>query len=879
MGIGPYTSILKDAAARTDGFASVLAWLGGDRRIDGQLVSTDDDNRGTSAVQDVVDRLHDVVDVRDHVRTGDANWGVSLQRAADYAAANSKRYVYINGTNTLTRRGAVGGQAGYEYAILLTSTHNGLRFIGDGAGKSIINFPSSTANSPTTYCAAFFLNGCSDIKFDGIDGRGDSSDNDLATNMYYFITVGTSGCQRLGVTEDCVIRNCGPLQYFGPASGTTPSRFLNFKALVLNAPNALVPCTTSRVLPRFFNDSVVSTRSHAIYQFGRWSQLYVEGGYFENITLHCLKWKGNSAEFDYKRQLVFANNTIDRCDGGMLEVGSLSEASHCVVTCTGNVCVNAKLGVTCYAGTLGTITGNVLVWDWRANQSALGAALAAVAIHVNYTGMTTSNGDIADTWGWNIAGNVIANDANFVGVLEFNANPSIGDTVVVGPAGGTTTYTWVATGTVSTTAAQVVIGTTKAASAIALCDKIRGKGAYTGNHVYAINAALFQPKRCFSTTTLAATPQVVIDGMITFTLSVTGSAITVQQAPTDYVDILEAGVSMNGVILPSLVVGNLVHQAKVAYYDTMCDGVAVMNNLVSGAHSSVAGPRSVHSLCSVRGRHEGNQYVMTGNTTDTNNGRRLEIDSGFDLSRNNDGFGSLGGSFTAKEYGLGGNALITAADGKAKMLMWYGQDSLFSAAQRWPANELYRWNDGDTVNLNDVLGGNSYTFTYKNAAPGALEFSTKAELITLIGASTGGNFSAAAVTDWRDIASTLIYDYILIKFEGATRVNGNSAVITVTTRSRLCGQLPGQLQRSGTGTNLRKVQTATMIGGAATAIKHVFFTPAAALFNAPQVTPANAAAVSLGQLYFAKAETSRGIAYVGTSASAAGGTEQWWMAA
>lgn len=764
------------------------------------------------------------------------------------------------------------GTSGFPYAILLNSTKKVRLW---GVPGSILTYPSSNLVHPGTFCNAFLLDSLTNVIFEGIELVGDV-DSDLVTNIGYGVQTTSTAVSQV-VIRNCRFTNVGPVQ----ATSNAGSFYYVFEHnWVFEAPNAVVTGFRGKIENNYFIYATVTpASSHSVYLYGAWDQATINGNHFINVASYCMKLKGNSGVFERKIGFVVSHN-YNNVSQGFCEIGSESEVSHMYVSTTGNVVVNSQAGIKVFAGYGASVTGNTVATDWQAS-----ATLNCIGILVQSSGIATTAGDCAHSHTTDVGNNTVIADANFVGILQFSGQPSVGDQVVVAAV----TYTFVAGA--PTTTSEVQIGASAAVTAVNLCDKIQGRNTYA--NLFAMNDILWEPKRAFCSATNQTPTQVVINGMTTFTLSTTSLNIAIVQAPTDYAQQMQFGIRALHCIGGINIHDNHLFECRQAIFVGSCVAPIIRQNTAYGCKTTSANPQVFQGLGNAFPIWENNSFRISPDSVEASPGRRFEIDDGFPVIRGNYGMDALSSGFMCRELGGAGGLISAQSDGKAQAVMYYGYEFL-GASVAFPQNELVRWNDGDTVVLNDNAG-HVYTFTFKRTAPnaGALEFNTRVTddgtHVSLIGLiNTTAEFIATSPIRWNGTLNANEYSYVMIKRTTAGTA-GNGATITVTSRSQLTGLLLGNTQRTGTGTSLRKVRTVNFLGGAATAgTQTVIWSPLAGQVLAPQIIGANqgwatlelSTAGGVTGKYFSSATSGAaaqvaGVGWVLTHPTAAG-TELFW---
>ena len=744
------------------------------------------------------------------IGNGVADDSVAIQAAITAASLTTGSTVYFpTGTYRVTKQGAI--TAGVEYALLLSSPVK-IQLVGEGAK---ITFVSSTLVANP--CHAIVVNNGGGVTVDGLEFQGTTTDNDLNTNLYCAMFT------RSAVTdiamENCITRYCAPLQ---ASSSNSAARWLFNRNKVFNAPNSLTTANSATISDNWFvNDAYVSTRSHAIYIYGGFSDFIISGNHFYQITGHGCKLKGNGGAFERKLQQVINNNNFNQVHTSAVELGSDSELTHALIVVNGNTMRNCKNGVQVFAAQEAVVANNTISYDWQAAETG-GSGVVIVGSGIG------SPGAIATIKGIQVSGNTIENNAQWISQLTFTGLPSVGQTIVVGAI----TYTFVAGAPAS--AIEVQIGATATLTAENFANQLRGRNT-TWN---TMNAILADPCDVVYD---SETALVVINGTATYTLTNGASNVTTTMAVTDYRGVLVSGVKVQFAVDPITVQGNYIKNAQDPIDISNSVRPRIINNTVEGWVGSTP---FTTGLANAFSEWSGNYFFSTPASTVSAVGI-LDVRDGFPTVRNNFGATTLNGSITTSFWPA---SVVTAGDGKARNVMWFGEDSVGGVSPYTVVQSLpLTWRDGDTVNVNDNVG-NSYTFTFKRTAPGANEFNSRASLVTLIDATA--EFEATTIGNQG-------YQYILVKF-ATVGTAGNAATLTVTTKAKTCGITLGTL----------------FAGGAATAIKTVIFSPLANDAAVPSITSANSAATALTGVYINPSDTKVGHAYVITH-SAAGGTEQF----
>jgi hypothetical protein len=217
------------------------------------------------------------------------------------------------------------------------------------------------------------------------------------------------------------------------------------------------------------------------------------------------------------------------------------------------------------------------------------------------------------------------------------------------------------------------------------------------------------------------------------------------------------------------------------------------------------------------------------------------------------------------EYMMGKAGRRTAsATGVAECWLFYGDATIGGVSPQITAHgALLAWRDGDTVALTDNTGATT-TFTFAwTITDAATQFNSKATLRALIDAMANFECDSGAAADEPD---GLAYGYLRVRYASAGAVT--TARLTVTTRSKTCGQVLGTETYSGGKT----ITASRFLGGGAAGEVTPIFTPLANEYTVPVAYGGSAAAVALAP-YVSTANIYNGIGFEITH-SAAAGTEK-----
>lgn len=808
--------------------------------------------------------------------------GLSSQSAIQNAINNNASVLWVQpGDYTFTRAGVTDVVLGAIPFCFLVNGGQRLSIRVTGGGRAIFRFPSSTEVSEPAAC--FHLLDSSRILFDdGIEFYGTANDYDYVTNKWPavyprgvcdFVTL------RGVESHDCTL--------VSGAFSATARGWLVEDCRVFDSPgNLLVPNESWVNRTLFDNAALRSESSHAIYPFGTFSNLTVTDCRARNINGEFLKWKGNATARNRKRKVVVTGNDLDNMTGG-IEFGSDTEEVHEQIVATGNHFRNCRAPFNVYAGRFGLIEQNTILYDYDNVHSG------CVGVNVVNAGIGSSG---ATARGMNlvIARNHIRQLAHFPSRLRIASVPAAGDTVVLGG----TTYTWVNGSPQS--AVQVQRDGTSLLDVLAkrLADALRGRRAAPA----ALCPVLASPDGVQVTNANDTTQYLWIDGPKTYSLSVTGTAVVIDAAPTDFRGKAQTGVQLARVE-DAILDANVVEDFETTYAVSDCTRVRATRNVSRGwTNSTGTTPWAWHSQGNTHCTYHGNEFEITPATDDTS-ARRFDINDGMALFGQNPGAEDMS-SVTQWRQELGGlSGRVVCGDGKAHNYLWFGNTVLggvdgYDTVQGLP----FRWSAGDTVVLDDGAG-HAYTYTYR-APWKALRFYLLNERVVndtgkiykmtaasgTSAASGGPTGTGTGITD-----GTCTWDYVStdttgVDFSGydslvalmdataeftaqgldtsfklgwikvvhaAGGTAGNSATLTVTTKSKTCGQI----FRTG------------FLGGSSAADRTVIWTRAAAKDRQVALSGANSAGNGLAPWIDHSSDVYPGAAYVVRHSTATAGAE------
>lgn len=703
----------------------------------------------------------------------------------------------------VTEAGSV--TAGVEYCLLANGKSR-LRIRGSANGTTL-RFQQSTTVADDTHCIV--LQDCDEVEIEDMRFEGLTSDDDSATALKAAIYV--YGTTTKVTVRNCVFTNCAP----ATTASTAGAQFSFVGCRVVNAANALTLGSAAFIRDSFFvNDTLGADRSHAIYQFGTFNDTVITGCYFENITDFALKWKGNNAELDRKRGLIFTNNHVVNANAAV-EVGSDSEVVHENIVVSNNTIRNSQIGVKGFALSRAVVADNVIVWDRENTRTG------CKAITVSNSGIG-SNGATAISRSLMIRGNVMENTANVIAQITVGS-ATAGDTFTL----GADTYTWVAGAPASATEVQASATATTAANNLYL--------ALKGSTSFATPAsALAQP----SDVQLDGTDIYINVPTTGVALSETGTSVTITSAFSDVRAAFDIGIELVSCPGTIEVCDNYIRDAEVAYSASRCVRPRLKNNKFHGSvNPTAATPYWVLSEGCVYAEYDGNTFETTPATQDSA-GRRAQLHDGWPLVGHNPGLDGWANTKVQEDL-LGRYGEIDEGTTASKhTFLYFGSTAVGGSMPESSQSKGLIWHTGDTVEIDDG-DGNVHTYTYRLTSPGAGEFNSKAGLIALIDAET--TFTATDYDAWFSA-------YIKITS------TGSAPTITVTTDAACNGITLGSDFLDGT----------------------VVWTPLAAAVRPCFVQPANTTAAATNPLAH-RADVIEGVAYKVTHTAAPGSKFKFWI--
>lgn len=206
---GPYTSFLADSSLLS---GTVLALVGGYAKADRRPVSdatyqvaAEEFNKSSQATSDIVERLHDRVDVLDFlpVVDGVTDCKAQIDLAVAKAKAAGKALHFGKGRYKISQ------------AIIIEAA-SGMQIYSDHG--AVIVYPSSDAtltasvaygSDPATRRGALYLRNSTDVTIRGLTFEGDPDETDIAINCGMAITL--YKCSRTLVTDVRFLYGGGPI--------------------------------------------------------------------------------------------------------------------------------------------------------------------------------------------------------------------------------------------------------------------------------------------------------------------------------------------------------------------------------------------------------------------------------------------------------------------------------------------------------------------------------------------------------------------------------------------------------------------------------------------------------------------------------------------
>lgn len=680
-----------------------------------------------------------------------------------------------------------------------------------GGANSVIRYASVIRNG-------FEVATTSDnVRVSGLRFVGDTNDDkDVNLGVAIYVNDGSTDVDIF----DCEFSYCRPTQVESDNAQTGRFRFSGNR--VLNAPLPVSTGQYSIITNNWFICTArVATRAQAIYLFGPMEGCLIYGNTFKNIMGQDIQIRAGSARFEQKTGFVIANNYFEHSGAYSIWAGSDTTLKASGYTITGNVLKNCSGGIHTQGLSESNISNNTLEWDWEYSGAMAGGAAGISSIN---------GGTAAQRYGMPksvaIHGNVLAQRHPYYGVLTMTTIPVAGTTITV----GSTVYTWRAPGTAS------VVGDVEYSVGDIPDTLGRLQNAILGTNGDAYNAGnLNRIVRDASdvfynglTGLDPVTNKLIIVGRTTFTFSTTavGSACA---AVVDNRDSCQTAIICDFGLSPSIQ-NNHITDFKTAASMSHCWSPTFASNKIVGGSPviGIANARSVY-----KNNHVADLDVF--NTSSFQAFRQFLVKDAFPIFEGN-------GITCEQEYTtaelMGGSALVSAGDGKARCFLWYGSDQVGDGDVN---TAPFSWRDGDIIEFRGT-GKANLDCTFKRVAPGAGQFNSRASLMALINASADWRATAGAFVNVGGTADPGYLIELKMAVAGAT-----DARVNVTTRAKTCGVV---LYSEYTGDIIQQAdksitRVSYFLGGAAGATKTVVFSPLCSNQSIPRVIGVNAAARTL----------------------------------
>lgn len=751
------------------------------------------DNTGTKKWNDQ-GYLYEGINVKSCGAKGDGSTddSAAFLAAINIAVSTGVPIIIPSGSYKLSAQGqALGGNHFYQ------QTSGNIYIYGHGFPK-ILMTTSTLETDPFTFILKNGVNSgelyCNGVYFVG------SNDDDLNTNTAN-VFYSYQGATDIRI-ENCRFNQVSPL---AAASYTTAHQTYFLDNIIKNAPNAIVVGHNAVVRGNHFvNDSYVSTRSHAIYQYGGFDKFIVTQNFFKNITKFGLKIKGNNADKNQKSGFIVTNNIFVDGRSAAVEIGTLSEVNNYDFVIKDNIIINNKDGIQLYNGSRGIVKDNIFTRDIFTPDD-IGVS---TGIFISGTA-NTKNSDGANE-GVSISDNVVTNQALWVTSFQFAGQPNVGDTIAL----GTETYTFVS-GTESNSN-EIQIQSTDVDTYKRFVYKIQGLGGVKPYFINRSEDVVYD--KYDNTVYINANQSISVTNNLTNT--------TLIKNNVDYTGLIDTAISTKQCYETIVIENNIIKRSAGGIGLNGCMAPIVRHNTFIGLNSYLYAISAIH--CPHIDVY-GNKYrdIIPYSSP----GRRLFLQSPFVTEYNNDfPYNLTDQSYQDIKYLLGsGGSGMPLGDGKAFNWFYYGDDTQLTQGDH---DKYFTWQDGDTVQLS-IDGGSTfkYTFTFKVSTPGVNEFSSRAELMALINATT--EFEAV------DYELTSI-DYFWFKIRAVSvGTTGNNYVVKTNS---LANKFVGLYFNNG-----------QFVGGSVSPDTTVIFTKRATNRSLPVLTAQNSeAATIMNSLYVSK---------------------------
>ncbi len=736
---------------------------------------------------------------------------VAIQAAHNAAVTAGLSLYFPKGTYLLTNQGGSPARC-ISIAPSTTDTH----WLG-GPG-SLIKVDTRTSHGIYVGTGSTKLT-FEKMSFSGWTGAGADDDTINIDAALYFA----------GGVGDVLIDQCF-FDHIQPAffqSDDESARLIFSRNTSTNQPLALNPPGYSVITDNFFHDdTVITTRSHSIYVFGRAEHLIITGNSFRNQGDAVIQVRANDAKRLQKRCWQICDNYFENSFFYGLFLSSETSAINIgTFIITNNVFKNVVGPIQMLGLQDAIVSNNVIEYDYQYNASRAGFGIALGAAF---------SGSVCIPRGVHIVNNRIVNRHPFYGVVTIAAPPAPGDTVVVGAQ----TYTW--------RTAQAISGEVTIASAVDDCAanlsrEINGRGLTTRNLIIRDLTDTWYTQNTGEGLMWVASDR-------TFTFSATGTAISVGS-------VINNGTAMSPAISVNTSIGVLVENNSIeGVWDSgsqiqinHCVEPTIRNNIIFQVGGS--GMVCHHNARAV---YDGNRLTWdhtraSGNSPD----HILQCYDAFPVIKNQ---GLLVEQNPMLPWLQGQSGVVGVGDGKALAYFFYGEEQSTSDEAARP----FHWTDGDVMSIRD--GVNVARFVFKRSGPdGITEFNSYATLMALINTQSGGIWTATNPVNTYFGSDSLADGYMEIKYAtGGT--GGNSSFFSIQTISRTCSVILydtfNQLEAKS-----------YFAGGASAPTKTVVFTPLASLTAPLFVQGVDAASQALNPIAY-QADTIPGVCYVITHSDA-----------
>lgn len=703
-------------------------------------------------------------------------------------------------------------------AIQLDASYSNLKLIGSGGAGLVVDSVciDGVSGSP----GIELMEGFHDLDVDGLNFYGPANDDkDLNFFGAYQMAYGST---------DIRIRNC-TFDHITPVNASTApqgddeivsSRLSMDTCHMKNCPNGVHPPSDTKIVNCFFECTTISaTRAQAIYKFGAFQNIQIIGCTFYRITKQAVQIRGVEAQWNQMCNFRIEGCSFQECDQYAIFCGSDSLPNVTQAAIIGNTFLNCNGPIQCQGIGSAVISGNVIhyTWEWPFGPVAFSTAIFA-STGVGLPGHYNARSTVV------ITGNKISHVQPYVGRVQFNSNPADGNTITVGGI----TYTfrnspstdWDIQRDVTTrgTVEYFVRALQGYGDEIPVPNNVLRQTVDTFNNFYGSNPTL-----------------AIISSFFTIALSHTGAFATIT-ASSDYRTSCVAGITCQ------FLTGGVIANNKM---DDFVYGVVVQNCLLTDVHNNQNSNQTGQATAIIAQYNARNSYRENRCVSPDalNQGRPW-------YSQYFDGFSVIDDDATLIQEGcygplMGRSGTTPIGDGRAHCWLWYGR-GIPDSDPPDPSTNMFRWQDGDQVNLYD---GADHIFTYKFVTPGAGEFNSPDSLLALLGAVAGFDATYQPYTNRTSIPDP----EVMIRVNAtATGTAGNNARLYAY-RPRY----PGQAMSTAENTQQPLVNALILRdsnqseafsrfgGGAATLVATFVFTPIANPERGVQVWGLDAASHAL----------------------------------